>query len=135
MIDLTNEFRAYNKTIIQTIKSVIIAKNGIYYASGNNDQDSKLEYIHEYETSEKLENFFNKSRYEIAYRVASNAGYDEKLLAEISKNHGDHCKDKQLHEEAINQYIKTIGFLEPSYVIRHFINVSQIKFLIRYLEA
>jgi hypothetical protein len=35
---------------------------------------------------------------------------------------------------AIKQYILTIGFVEPSYVIRKYLDVSQIDFLIEYLE-
>ena len=35
---------------------------------------------------------------------------------------------------AIKQYILTLGFVEPSYVIRKFLDVSQIDFLIEYLQ-
>jgi hypothetical protein len=35
---------------------------------------------------------------------------------------------------AIKQYIMTLGYTEPSYVIRRFLDVAQIEFLIEYLE-
>jgi hypothetical protein len=35
---------------------------------------------------------------------------------------------------SIKQYILTIGFVEPSYVIRKFLDVSQIDYLIEYLQ-
>lgn len=35
---------------------------------------------------------------------------------------------------AIKQYTLTLGFIEPSYVIRRFLDVSQILYLIEYLE-
>jgi hypothetical protein len=55
-------------------------------------------------------------------------------LAEISKLHGDLLYSKNDYPGAIKQYILTLGFVEPSYVIRKFLDVSQIDYLIEYLQ-
>jgi hypothetical protein len=52
------------------------------------------------------------------------------LLAEISKLHGDLLYSKNDYSAAIKQYIMTLGFVEPSYVIRKFLDVAQIDYLI-----
>ncbi len=55
-------------------------------------------------------------------------------MAEISKLHGDLLYSKNDYPGAIKKYILTLGFVEPSYVIRKFLDVSQIDYLIEYLQ-
>jgi hypothetical protein len=55
-------------------------------------------------------------------------------LAEISRLHGDLLYSKTDYPGAIKQYIMTLGFVEPSYVIRKFLDVAQIDYLIEYLQ-
>jgi hypothetical protein len=56
------------------------------------------------------------------------------VIAEISKEHADNLYAKKLFEESMNQYMDTIGFLNPSYVISKFIETHKLPHLIRYLE-
>lgn len=51
-------------------------------------------------------------------RLAKSQQYDEDGLVDIFRQYGDHLYNKGDHDGAINQYIKTIGKLEASYVIR-----------------
>jgi hypothetical protein len=55
-------------------------------------------------------------------------------MAEIFKQFGDHLYAKNEYETATDQYCKTIGFLEPSYVIKKFLDSQHIDHLTRYLE-
>lgn len=55
-------------------------------------------------------------------------------MAEISRLHGDLQYSKNDFAGSIKHYILTLGFVEPSYVIRKFLDVSQIDYLIEYLE-
>ena len=108
---------------------MIPARNELYYVHEDRSKnDFVLCKLKEFENSVKLEKFFNRKFYDLAYRVAKNNKYDESLLAEISKYHGDHEYAKKDYQSAINHYIKTIGYTEPSYVIRQFIDVSQISY-------
>lgn len=38
------------------------------------------------------------------------------------------------YKEAIQKYIQTIGYIEPSYIIRKFLDVAHIEHLIKYLN-
>lgn len=55
-------------------------------------------------------------------------------MAEICKEHADSLYSKKQYDEALDMFIKTIGFLNPSYVIQRFIEVPQLPNLIKYLE-
>ena len=77
---------------------------------------------------------FQRSNFKYALKFAKNLEYDEPLLAEISRLHGDHFYQKSDFNNAIEQYKLTVQHLEPSYVIKRFLDVSKIKNLISYLE-
>lgn len=54
----------------------------------------------------------------LCFRIAKSQQYDSEGLIDIFRQYGDHLYTKGDHNAAIEQYIKTIGKLEPSYVIR-----------------
>ena len=51
------------------------------------------------------------------YSLAKSQSYDDGLI-DIFTQYGDHLYSKNDYDGAIAQYIRTIGKLEPSYVIR-----------------
>lgn len=56
-------------------------------------------------------------------------------VAEIQRRYGDHLYAKHDYDGAVAQYAATIGCLEPSYVIRKFLDAQRIHNLTAYLEA
>ena len=60
--------------------------------------------------------------------------YDEKYRSEISRLHGDHDYGNKDFPNAIENYKKTVKHLEPSYVIKKFLDDTKIDMLISYLE-
>lgn len=55
-------------------------------------------------------------------------------MAEIRRRYGDHLYAKHDYDAAMAQYVATIGFMEPSYVIRKFLDAQRIHNLTSYLE-
>lgn len=55
-------------------------------------------------------------------------------MAEIRRRYGDHLYAKHDYDAAMGQYCATIGFMEPSYVIRKFLDAQRIHNLTSYLE-
>ena len=62
--------------------------------------------------------------------MAKSQHYDEEGLVDIFRQYGDHLYAKGDRFGAIEQYIKTIGKLEPSYIIRrvNFFRFDSIKY-------
>ena len=81
-----------------------------------------------------METFFKKSLFDVAHNFAKNHNDDQSLLAEISRLHGDYAYYKGDYEQAVHHYIQTTGHLEPSYIIRKFLDVTHIEYLIKYLQ-
>ena len=84
----------------------------------------------------KLENLYRKHLYELAISLANSSNYDHGDIARIFCRYGDHLCTKGDYDNAITQYIRTIGHIEPSYVIRRFLDgpAQRIKNLTKYLE-
>nr|XP_018902631.1 PREDICTED: vacuolar protein sorting-associated protein 11 homolog isoform X1 [Bemisia tabaci] len=97
--------------------------------------DLSLHLLAEKHIQARLTLLFKKNLYDVAIRMAKNHQYDTEGLTEIFRQYGDHLYGKGDHQAAIEQYIKTIGNLEPSYVICKFLGSQQIDILTTYLNA
>ena len=84
---------------------------------------------------EKFKIFFEKKLYVDALMYAENCGIDKYKIYEIYKQKGDYEYSKGDFASAINEYIKTINYYKPSYVIEKFLEKSKLDFLIKYLEV
>lgn len=83
----------------------------------------------------KLNLLFKKNLYDIAVRIAKASQHDPEGLADIFRQYGDHLYGKGDFIGAVEQYSKTIGFLEPSYVIRRFLDSRHINYLTDFLQV
>ncbi|GAM20486.1 hypothetical protein SAMD00019534_036610 [Acytostelium subglobosum LB1] len=97
--------------------------------------DGKLYQLEEKDTQTKLETLFKKNLYPVAIDLAKSQHYDNSSIADIYRKYGDHLYTKGDFDNAISQYLCTIGKLEPSYVIRKFLDAQRIHNLTSYLQA
>lgn len=73
-------------------------------------------YLHSFPL--QLEVLFKRSLHKLALDLAISHDADPELVAAIRQRWGDHLYVKAEYEGAMAQYLETIGYLEPSYVIR-----------------
>lgn len=95
--------------------------------------DHKVLCLGEKDMESKLEMLFRKSLYTVAINLVQSQ-QDAAATAEVLRKYGDHLYGKQDYDEAMAQYIRTIGQLEPSYVIQKFLDAQRIHNLTNYLE-
>ncbi|XP_020589182.1 vacuolar protein-sorting-associated protein 11 homolog [Phalaenopsis equestris] len=96
--------------------------------------DRKVLFIGEKDMESKLDMLFKKNLYNVAINLVHSQHADAVATAEVLRKYGDHLYGKQDYDEAMAQYIQTIGHLEPSYVIQKFLDAQQIYNLTNYLE-
>ncbi|XP_067666114.1 vacuolar protein sorting-associated protein 11 homolog [Haliotis asinina] len=128
--DIQNKFIAYSAPYPDVI-DVMCEWGSLYVLAG----DRKLYQLQEKDTQTKLEMLFKKNNYTLAISLAKSQQYDADGLIDIFTQYGDHLYSKGDHDGAIDQYIKTIGKLEASYVIRKFLDAQRIHNLTKYLQA
>ena len=90
--------------------------------------------LREHDTPSKLDMLFRLNRFDIAIQLASTSGYDASSIVDIFRAYGDHLHKKTAFAAAMEQFLVTIGHVEPSYVIRKFLDAPRIHELTRYLE-
>lgn len=96
--------------------------------------DKKVLCIGEKDTESKLDMLFKKNLYTVAVNLVQSQKADAVATAEVLRKYGDHLYGKQEYDDAMAQYINTIGHLEPSYVIQKFLDAQRIHNLTNYLE-
>eukprot|EP00474_Spongospora_subterranea_P009075 CRZ09533.1 hypothetical protein [Spongospora subterranea] len=99
----------------------------------------KLVELHECDLTAKMDILFKRNLYTIAISLATSQPLDQSYIMEIIQRHGDHLYSKGDYQGAIREYIDTItpgvAHIEPSYVIRKFLNARLAEHLTAYLEA
>eukprot|EP00945_MAST-04E_sp_MAST-4E-sp1_P004799 g4799.t1 len=92
----------------------------------------RLYSLEEKTLMEKLNALYKKHMYSIALKIAVGSGVDSRAIYMQS---ADHLYSKGDFDQATQQYIETIGYLESSRVIRKFLGSQHIGNLASYLEA
>jgi hypothetical protein len=88
----------------------------------------------EKDTSEKLAVLLKKFYYPLAISLAAEEQCEVSQIMSLYKLYGDHLYKKNEFDAAMVQYCATIGHLQPSYVVRQYLDNSRIGNLIVYLE-
>ncbi|EHB08795.1 Vacuolar protein sorting-associated protein 11-like protein [Heterocephalus glaber] len=114
--DLCNKFIAYS-AVFEDVVDVLAEWGSLYVLT----RDGRM--------------LFKKNLFEMAINLAKSQHLDSDGLAQIFMQYGDHLYSKGNHDGAVQQYIRTIGKLEPSYVIRKFLDAQRIHNLTAYLQT
>ena len=114
-----------------------IEQDAIYYLTqtmSGNRIERELVKLSEMEDNVKIHKLMKCNQYAEALTIAKDANFPREIQCEIIKENADKLFSQKKYDEAIVQYMQTIGFLNPSYVIQNFIEVTRIENLIKYLE-
>ncbi|XP_050429198.1 vacuolar protein sorting-associated protein 11 homolog isoform X2 [Adelges cooleyi] len=130
VLDIQNKFIVFNTTL-REIVSVLPEWGSLYILTA----EGSLSQLVEKDLQSKLSVLFKKNLYDVAVRMAKSQQYDSQALIDIFRQYGDHLYAKGDHSGAVEQYVKTIGKLEPSYVIKKFLDSQYIDSLTTYLHA
>ncbi len=95
-------------------RSVFVFQHQIILTDGY----KQLTRLQEQSMSTKLEALFKKNFYQLAVSLARSNGVDEAGIADIYAKYGDYLYLKGDFDGSVAQYVKTLGHLQPSYVIR-----------------
>ncbi|KAI9366915.1 hypothetical protein DFJ73DRAFT_755623 [Zopfochytrium polystomum] len=118
--------------------------------------DRKMYRIEEKDLTSKLDLLYRKNMYSLALSIVSSSStavisedllmrpsrqqkpdkdYDAATVKEIHKRYGDWLYSKSDYDAAMIQYQQTIGYLEPSYVIRKFLDAERLQNLTSFLQS
>lgn len=127
--DIARKFVAFSCPI-PAVNQVVSEWGQLYILTA----DKRVCVFTESDTRTKLQLLFRKNQFSLAIDLAKAQTCGNDQLAEMFKQYGDHLYSNGDFDGAINQYSQTIGFLEPSYVIRKFLDLQRIHNLTAYLQ-
>mmetsp|Transcript_31850 Transcript_31850/g.83140 ORF Transcript_31850/g.83140 Transcript_31850/m.83140 type:complete len:1035 (-) Transcript_31850:100-3204(-) len=133
--DLRNKYIAFHGAMASNarVSLAFCEWNSAFFLTGGGE-GKKIIQLTEKETQTKLDILFKRNLYTIALNLARDKGFDRNIVIDIYRKYGDHLYNKGDYDTAIEQYCRTIGRLEPSYVIRKFLDAQRIHNLTYYLE-
>ncbi|KAF8656018.1 hypothetical protein AX16_002806, partial [Volvariella volvacea WC 439] len=130
VFDPENKLVVYSGPFTQGVRQVVSQWGNVYILTN----DGHLLCLQEKPTSAKLDMLYRKALYPLALSVARTQSLEEESVAEIHQYYGDHLYAKGDFDGAMTQYIQTIGHLQPSYVIRKYLDAQRINSLVNYLQ-
>ncbi|KAI3648866.1 hypothetical protein MP228_006720 [Amoeboaphelidium protococcarum] len=127
--DLKNKLIAYAESFNEPVY-VAVTSSLYVFVSGT------VRKIEEMDFGSKMQLLYSKELYPTALSIIRGAQYPAEVESLVVMKYGDFLYNKGKYEEAMQQYCETIGNgVEPSVIIKQFIDGDKIKYLTTYLEA
>ncbi|KAK4311546.1 hypothetical protein Pmani_016962 [Petrolisthes manimaculis] len=130
--DLTNKLVALS-TKVRGLAGVVGEWGGLYLLVSH--PSPALIHLAEKDLHTKFQLLFKKNQFDTAISLAKTQCCDQEEVAEILRQYGDWLYSKGNHSAAMDQYLNTVPHLEPSYIIRKYLDTQHINLLTNYLQA
>ena len=132
--DKKNSIFIYYKNTRKKIIGLCSENNDIYVFYEKSQDFKYIMKLSEKSLKEKIKILINKNYFDVAVSYAESYNLPQSTIAHFSKIYAENEFKYGNLNTSIQQYIKTIGYYEPSYVIQKFNKKQKINFLIMYLE-
>ncbi|KAF8839390.1 hypothetical protein BDN67DRAFT_990923 [Paxillus ammoniavirescens] len=127
LVDTENKLEAYSGVFERGIRDVV-SEWGSLYVLGN---DGRLIRLSEKPTSTKLALLYEKYLYTPALSLAHTQNMD---TTDVHLHHADYMYDKEDCKGVMKEYLRTIGSVRGSYVVRKFLTANLTPLLTIYLQ-
>ena len=132
--DKKNSIFIYYKNIRKKIIGLCCDENNIYVFYEKSQNYKYILKLTEKTLKEKIQILFNRKLFDLAVTYAESYNLDKMTLSNLSRIFAEQEYKKENYNTSIQQFIKTIGFYDPSHVIQKFNTKTKIIYLIKYLE-
>ena len=130
--DLRNKFISMYSQLPQGEKvSMVLHDGGTAYIVTSS---FTLLRFREKDTQAKLDVLLRKTLFPLAISLAAEEQCEAAEIVKLYRTYGDHLYKKGDFDGSVQQYCHTIGSLQPSYVVRRFLDPHRVVNLVTYLE-
>ncbi|KAH9258492.1 hypothetical protein BASA81_002994 [Batrachochytrium salamandrivorans] len=136
VLDLSNKFIAHEFPLLRGDSVCFLATDESTSCVFVLTKMKKLWRLRENPIETRLNDLLKRNLYSIAIRLAKTSNKcDLNYIADLHRRYAEHLYEKKNFEDSVTQFCLTIGRIEPSYVIRRFLDSNQVANLVVYLEA
>ncbi|KAG2342599.1 hypothetical protein BDR05DRAFT_1025431, partial [Suillus weaverae] len=129
VFDMENKVVGYTRMFVEGVREVISEWGNIYILMNNG-----LIHLTKKSTSAKLSMLYAKALYPLALSLTQTQHLDKSYVADIHHQHGDYLYTKGDWDGLMMCYLKTIGWVKPSYIVRKLLDAQHIHNLVAYLQ-
>ncbi|KFG55518.1 hypothetical protein TGFOU_230220A, partial [Toxoplasma gondii FOU] len=115
------------------VAHIVSALDSLYVICRDDSGGSILFELREKGIGDRLNILLRKRLFDWAADIVIQEGQPKSTLQEVYRVHADWLYEKRALDKALRMYIKTIGALEPSYVIEKFLHCQRLWLLALYL--
>ncbi|RQX74789.1 putative vacuolar protein sorting 11 carboxy-terminal protein [Toxoplasma gondii CAST] len=115
------------------VAHIVSALDSLYVICRDDGGGSILFELREKGIGDRLNILLRKRLFDWAADIVIQEGQPKSTLQEVYRVHADWLYEKRALDKALRMYIKTIGALEPSYVIEKFLHCQRLWLLALYL--
>jgi len=130
VLDRDNKFISMKERGLGRINKVVQEWGSVFLFTS----DNSIYELTEKDIQSKLEVFFKRNMFKEALALARNNRFDKMAETTIIMRNAEYLYNKGQFDLSVEEYIRTIGQLEPSFVICKFLDSQHIKELTKYLE-
>eukprot|EP00922_Rhytidocystis_sp_ex-Travisia-forbesii_P035960 GHVS01053362.1.p1 GENE.GHVS01053362.1~~GHVS01053362.1.p1 ORF type:complete len:1031 (-),score=90.11 GHVS01053362.1:186-3278(-) len=111
-----------------------VSAMGCVYVVTKEQGKNVIYELEEKTIAERLDVFIRKRLFEWAAEAARQEDQPVEVVQEIYRVQADWLYEKRSYEQAMHVYCKTIGYVEPSYIIERYLEAQRLRHLTVYLQ-
>ncbi|PVV04346.1 hypothetical protein BB560_001154 [Smittium megazygosporum] len=132
IFDYKNKLISFQSLVPGGIKNVLVAWGSVFVFQNL----GSIDYFEEISFSSKIAQAIKQSMFSVAINLSQQSDEDEKdkITAQIHLQYGHYLLEKNEPDLAVNEYISTIGLVDPSFVVVKLLDTQYLTNLVNYLE-
>jgi len=132
LLDLENKFIVHAGQIPGAVRETFVTSNRLYLLTS--PATATLYELSEKDMSTKLEVLYARNLHQLAIQFAQKAQLPTAQVNEIIQKYADYLFSRGEYDTALQQYLSALSTLNPSEIIRKYLDVQRIGNLVAILE-
>jgi len=132
LLDLENKFIVHTGQIPGAVRETFVTSNHLYLLTS--PSTATLHEFSEKDMATKLEVLYSRNLHQLAIQFAQKARLPSAQVNEIIQKYADYLFSRGEYDTALQQYLLALSTLNPSEIIRKYLDVQRIGNLVAILE-
>ena len=141
VLDIHNKFIIHSGSVTGGVKEVFSSWGNLYLVTTDGEvsfmqlkSNKQINELTEKDMSTKLDILYSRNLHQLAIQFAESANLPNEQINGIVAQYADYLFSRGEYDAAIQQYLRAIDTINPSEVIRKFLDVQRIANLVQILE-
>ena len=130
ILDVENKFIVHSGSVTGGVKEVFSSWGNLYLIT----TDGEINELTEKDMTTKLDILYSRNLHQLAIQFAESANLPPKQTNGIVAKYADYLFSRGEYDAAIQQYLRALDSINPSEVIRKYLDVQRIANLVQILE-